>query len=449
MASQRRGQRSAAFEGGGVKHGIVATEGAIEDFEINPSGSTGEINIPLGSMRLARATQTAELTGNLNAAGDVATQGSINTTQGLIDTSTAGAATAGTLLTDLTDSGGTPFFSVGDTVSIEAAKGGRDIRPAQFSVGATSTLGGADPANSLAAWLEAVIGIDTSAGVPGSPGITIDGATGALAIEGNYGEANDISDLVLSSSGSVARPFNFTKAQSATGESAYTPFVAYDSLGSEVEINATFVLESKSSTGNTWRWYVTSTGDSDIARSVGTGTVTFDPSGGYTSDSNDQIIVDRESTGAQSPLMIRPGLQNITQLASDESEVALSLQDGAPEGTLNEYAIGGNGIITGIFTNGMVADLAQIALATFSNNGGLFSVGDNLYSPGPNAGTAQVGTPGSFGAGTLVSGALEQSNVDLANEFVNLIVTQTGYTANSRVISSSNEMLTELLNTIR
>jgi flagellar hook protein FlgE len=422
---------------------------ADSNFQVNPSGATGSITIPLGSMRLAKATQNINLTGNLNSAGDVGTQGSEVDTQALVDNSTGLAATAGTLLTDLTDSGGIPFFAAADVITLDASKGGRNIDPATFTVGAGSTLGGVDPATSLAAWLEAKLGINTAAGVPGTPGITINAGTGALEISGNFGTANDIAEVQISSSGGVARPFTVTQVQNATGGSGYTPFAVYDSLGNEVTVGLSFVLETKSSTGNTWRWYAESQDDSDASPVVGTGTVTFDNEGGFQSASSDQLVIDRATSGAVTPLNITPDLTQITQLAAADSEVALTLQDGAAEGTLNEYAIGANGIITGIFTNGLVANLAQVALATFANNQGLYAVGDNLFSPGPNAGTAQIGAPGAFGSGTLVAGALEQSNVDLANEFVNLIVTQTGYTANSRVISTSNAMLTELLSTIR
>ena len=117
----------------------------------------------------------------------------------------------------------------------------------------------------------------------------------------------------------------------------------------------------------------------------------FDTEGALQSTSDDQIIVDRADTGSVTPMSIRPDFEQVTQLAASDSEVALTLQDGAPEGTLNEYAIGGNGIVTGIFTNGLVANLAQIALASFSNNQGLYALGNNLYSPGPNAGTPQIG----------------------------------------------------------
>ena len=422
---------------------------ADDNFDITPSGTVGQIEIPLGSMRLALATQNVYLTGNLNSDGLVGTQGSLLSTQALVDNSTGLAATAGTLLTDLTDGGGVPFFAVGDALTLSGTKGARDLPASTFTVTAASTLGGVDPSADMAAWLEAALGLNNSAGVPGSAGITIDGVTGALAIEGNYGTANDLSDVMISSSGAIARPFAVAKSQSADGESGFTPFMVYDSLGNEIDVSMTFAFESVTSTGNTWRWYAESPDDTDISRVVGSGTVTFDTNGTFLARSNDLVVIDRDNTGTQTPLSIAPDLEQITQLASDTSEVALTLQDGAPEGTLNEYAIGGNGIISGIFTNGLVADLAQIALATFANNQGLFAIGDNMFSPGPNAGAPQVGSPGSFGSGTLVSGALEQSNVDLANEFVNLIVTQTGYTANSRVISSSNDMLAELLNIIR
>lgn len=422
---------------------------ADDNFDITPSGTVGQIKIPLGSMRLALATQNVYLTGNLNSSGSAGTQGSLLSTQALVDNSTGLAATAGTLLTDLTDSGGVPFFAVGDTVSLSATKGTRDLPASTFTVTAASTLGGLDPTTDLSAWLEAALGLNTSAGVPGSAGVTIDGVTGALSVEGNYGSANDLLNVMISSDGAIARPFAITKSQSANGESGFTPFMVYDSLGNEINVNMTFVLESVATTGNTWRWYAESPDDTDVSRVVGSGTMTFDTNGTFLNRSNDLVVIDRDNTGTQTPLSIAPNLEQITQLASDTSEVALTRQDGAPEGTLNEYAIGGNGIVSGIFTNGLVADLAQISLATFSNNQGLFAIGDNMFSPGPNAGSPQIGSPGSFGSGTLVSGSLEQSNVDLANEFVNLIVTQTGYTANSRVISTSNNMLSELLNIIR
>ena len=422
---------------------------ADPNFQINPTGATEEITIPLGSMRLARATQSITLTGNLNAAGDAGTMGSLLGTQALRDISTGLPATAATLMSNLTDAGGVPFFALGDTLTLSAAKGGRNLPSQTFTVGAASTLGGVGPNTSLAAWIEANLGINTAAGVPGTPGVTINAATGALDIAGNFGTANDLSDLTLSSTGAIARPFTVAKTQSADGESGFTPFAVYDSLGNEVNVSVSFVLESKSSaTGNVWRWYAESPDNSSPSRVVGTGTVTFDDQGAVQSVSNDQIVVDRTG-GPVTPLQVTPDLGQITQFAADESEVALTLQDGAAQGTLNEYAIGANGIVTGIFTNGMVANLAQVALVTFANNQGLYATGDNLFSPGPNAGAPQIGAPGAFGSGTLVSGALEQSNVDLANEFVNLIVTQTGYTANSRVISTSNTMLTELLNTIR
>ena len=90
--------------------------------------------------------------------------------------------------------------------------------------------------------------------------------------------------------------------------------------------------------------------------------------------------------------------------------------------------------------------MAQIALATFSNPEGLLQQGDNLFLVGPNSGLPVVTTPGSLGSGSVVGGTLEQSNVDMAREFIELIVTSAGFAANSRVISTANRLLTELLN---
>ena len=103
----------------------------------------------------------------------------------------------------------------------------------------------------------------------------------------------------------------------------------------------------------------------------------------------------------------------------------------------------------GSFSNGLSRKLGQVALATFANDAGLLAEADNLYSAGPDSGPAAVVTPGTQGAGQIRGGALELSNVDLAREFIGLITSSTAFQANSRVISTSNEMLDQLLLTLR
>jgi flagellar hook protein FlgE len=113
---------------------------------------------------------------------------------------------------------------------------------------------------------------------------------------------------------------------------------------------------------------------------------------------------------------------------------------------MNAYNIEMSGIVTGHYSNGLIRVLGQIALASFSNPEGLMKLGGNLYDATSNSGEARVGTPGTMDRGLIQSGALEMSNVDLAFEFTEMITTSRGYQANARMISTSDEMLIELIN---
>jgi len=109
------------------------------------------------------------------------------------------------------------------------------------------------------------------------------------------------------------------------------------------------------------------------------------------------------------------------------------------------FNIDSNGYVSGVFTNGQIRQLAQIALASFNNPNGLVNEGSNMWSVGNASGDAQVGTAGSAGRGLLASSNLETSNVDLAASFSELIISQRGFQANSRIITTSDEVLQELM----
>lgn len=126
------------------------------------------------------------------------------------------------------------------------------------------------------------------------------------------------------------------------------------------------------------------------------------------------------------------------------STVAVTEQDGAAAGTLKSYSITGDGSIVGTFSNGATQTLGKIAMATFANPEGLEKAGGSAYRPSVNSGSVRMGEPGQAGFGDLVSGALEMSNVDLSQEFTNLIVAQRGFQANARIITTSDEVLQEL-----
>jgi flagellar hook protein FlgE len=120
---------------------------------------------------------------------------------------------------------------------------------------------------------------------------------------------------------------------------------------------------------------------------------------------------------------------------------------GLPAGVeLASYAIGQDGKLTGLFSDGQQRTIAQLALADFNNPMGLEKIGDTAFRESNNSGDVQLGVPGEGRRGTLMAGALEMSNVDLSAEFTNLILAQRGFQASSRIITTSDQVLEELVN---
>jgi flagellar hook protein FlgE len=116
-----------------------------------------------------------------------------------------------------------------------------------------------------------------------------------------------------------------------------------------------------------------------------------------------------------------------------------------PIGNLQGVKVSDDGTITGQFSNGLTAVMAQVATATFANPAGLVRIGDSEFTASVASGLALVGAPGTGSRGSLSAGALEMSNVDLAQEFTNMIIAERGFQANSRVITVSDEMLNDLV----
>jgi flagellar hook protein FlgE len=128
------------------------------------------------------------------------------------------------------------------------------------------------------------------------------------------------------------------------------------------------------------------------------------------------------------------------------TEARVSASDGSGAGILSSYTVSNTGQIVGVFSNGLKQSLGQLALANFNNVNGLEKIGDSMFRSTVNSGLAQVGSAGSAGLGLITNGALEMSNVDLAQEFTNLVIAQRGFQANSRIITTSDEILQELVN---
>ena len=119
--------------------------------------------------------------------------------------------------------------------------------------------------------------------------------------------------------------------------------------------------------------------------------------------------------------------------------------NGFPSGTLESFKIDPDGTITGIYSNQQNEVLGQIVLAKFTNPAGLSREGSNLYAETPNSGSANIGAAEDGGRGSIISCSVEMSNVDLAREFTDLIITLRGFQANARLITTAEEMLQELI----
>lgn len=427
--------------------------GVDTDFNV-VEGTLVDVVVPIGTVSIAQATENVRFTGNLNSSGDLATQGAQLTSAPIF--SDAGATTpavAGDALTSLFDGTGTPLFATNDVITFNnIIKGATTLQDRTFEVNATNTTASDGFGTTLAdllAFVEDVIGIDTAI----SGGATIS-AAGEIVVSGNTGTDNDITfdaTNIITNAGSAgaALPFTFTKDQAADGESARTNFFGFDSLGNELTFDVSIVLEGKSNSGTDWRFYVQSDDDSLVDRVVSSGTLSFNNDGQILGTTGTNIAVDLNGTGAFSPQPIQLQFDSaespLTALADDISTINPSNQDGFPLGTLVDFSVGSDGTIVGIFSNGQSRNQGRVALANFANPGGLESIGGNRFTTSANVGTPVIVSPGSGGTGRIIGGALELSNVDITEEFINLINASTGFRASSRVLSTSDQLIQELL----
>jgi flagellar hook protein FlgE len=180
---------------------------------------------------------------------------------------------------------------------------------------------------------------------------------------------------------------------------------------------------------------------------TGDGTITF--------DANGQIDLTASTTGAAVSIPVSAGadplaptldFSKLTQLAAADTATVTS-QDGLPAGSVSDVFISPNdGIISLLYSNGLTEQVGQVALARFTNSTGLMKAEDTSFIAGLNSGEAQIGVASTGGRGAIASGNLEASNVDMAQEFTNMILAQRGFQASSRVITTSDEILQELVN---
>ena len=299
------------------------------------------------------------------------------------------------------DASGAPTSGVTDVV----------ISQAVVSPSATDTVG-------------IVVNLDATKTTP-TPAIPAD-AAGTEAIPGTWFAASNFSTVVT----------------------------IYDSLGQAHDLN---VLFRKTATANQWAYRVVANAD-EVSGGTAGDLRQINAAGGLLAFKTDGTL----DTAASNITNIGPvtwadgaAAQTITAakiLFTDSSQFALPsavseiTQNGTPSGVLKGISVGTDGVITGQFSSGAVQPLFRISLADFPALEGLKHVGNSLFLQSPDSGQALVGSPGDGGFGTVLSGALELSTVDLATEFVKMVTTQRGFQASSRIITVTDTLLEEVSN---
>lgn len=218
------------------------------------------------------------------------------------------------------------------------------------------------------------------------------------------------------------------------GAEITTSIKIYDQAGGEQTLAVTFTKDAAPAT--TWQVAVADTANppNTVAGQVDPGIDGANPHATHL-----MLAV------AQSGETIDVDLSGVTGF-DGQSTVAPQSQNGAAMGSLSSFSISKDGLVVGVFSNGLKQTLAQIAMANFNNPPGLEKAGESVYRSSVNSGEPQLGTAGSGGRGFLQGQALEMSNVDLGQEFTNMVVAQRGFQANSKVISTADELLQELVN---
>lgn len=428
------------FQLGSTGARVTFANGRVTFSNIDDGNASNDlVNVVLG-----KAGSPSLFESSMNLSGSDLALNATHTSDLLLD-----VAESTDQITDLYSNQGVHLgLSLGDVFTFDASEGGSPLSPTTFFVVGTGdgprndrqiqTLGG------LVSELEDVLGLTTAGGVQ-----IVDGS---VRVEGRSGLSHELTNLRFNETNNnvLAAATAFNEVQAATDVTHETSIRVFDSLGESHLLTLLFTKDND--TVNRWTWAASV--DQGTLLSGSTGSVTFGGDGSLNSFATDdgQLLQIDPANGAQGPLAIdfdagtRGGIDGMTGFAR-ESTTALVDQDGFTMGMLESIAIGADGVITGDFTNGTSRALAQLALADFSNPMGLMRDGGNGWQVTPNSGEPIIRRPGTASeVGAISAGTLEMSNVDIAQEFTGMIVAQRGFQANARTITTSDEMLVELVN---
>ncbi|MEE8484393.1 MAG: flagellar hook protein FlgE [Nitrospinota bacterium] len=266
------------------------------------------------------------------------------------------------------------------------------------------------------------------------------------------GVVQDIQVNGVQSTPAATSEFRFSvnlNASASAGTTFNTSFDVYNNLGEAVTLTYTFTKTA----AQIWTYTIASS--SGAVSTGGSGTLLFDSAGALTFPSSNPTVTISGFTGSGAAnlsmawtlfnVSTGASYNNLTAYASPSSTISIH-QNGYPTGTLKGLSVDDYGVISGLFSNGQTTELWQLTLADFSSPWGLTRVGGTLYAESASSGQPLLSTAGSGGFGTILGSSLELSNVDLATEFVRMIQNQRGYQANSRVVTTVDDMLAEVVN---
>jgi flagellar hook protein FlgE len=310
---------------------------------------------------------------------------------------------------------GNGYFMLGDSTGVSYTRDG------SFSLDSSGTLVNASNGSFVLGWKADPNGkIDTTQQISPASHLSIP-VGGLTAVQPTSG---------ISFGGNLS-------AESTLTTPAYTRSVkVYDSLGEPQNLTLSFTRDP--ATAQTWDW--SASGD---AGATGSGQVTFDSNGKQTGTTGTLTLTPTD--GASTGQVITPDFSTVTQISGSSSASPTS-QNGFGPGTLQSFTIDETGAISGKFNNGLSRVLGQVALSDFPNPAGLERAGGNAFRTSINSGLPSVGTALTSSLGKISTGYLEQSNVDLSTEFTNMIVTQRGFQANTKIVTTVDQMLNEVIN---
>ncbi|QPC46350.1 flagellar hook protein FlgE [Mangrovibacillus cuniculi] len=248
----------------------------------------------------------------------------------------------------------------------------------------------------------------------------------------NYGDVTVNVNAVMSPTRTTTATVEGTLSDVAAPNSKYVQQIeVVRADGTPLKVDITFTKNTAAR-----EWSINGTSSSgNIATPLPT--ITFDATTRQATPNTTNITIGGETFALN--------MANLTSPAGNNQNTAIINTDGNLEGSIESFNIGAGGEINGVYSNGLVRTLGVLAIAKFSNPAGLTRAGGNNFQQSINSGVANTGIPGE-GRGTIAAGALEMSNVDLSEEFTEMITAQRGFQANTRIITTSDEILQELVN---